>query len=61
MDEFNAKVRRIANLLAYEQPVDREPRMLVVAAELYNSYVPFDMPIVVLPNSRTVSGEFMSR
>lgn len=61
MDTFNDDVRRVANLLAYEQPTDEFPWVLVVMAKLYNSYAPFDMPVVELPRTRTVSGEFTAR
>lgn len=65
-EEFNAKVRRIAHMRSYGKPLSvichdtntrgDDRRLLVAAADLYLSYVPFD------PIERTeplpVSGEF---
>lgn len=44
LDTFNDDVRRVAQLLAYDQPVDEFPPTLITMAKLYNSYAPFDMP-----------------
>ena len=60
MDEFNEKVRRIANLKAYDQPIEEADRLLIVAGELYLSYMPFDLPERIEPPA-TVSGEFTAR
>lgn len=61
LDTFNEDVRRVAQLLAYDQPVDGFPPTLITMAKLYNSYAPFDMPSWELPRTRTVSGEFTAR
>lgn len=61
MCPFNDDVRRVANLLAYEQPTDQIPRMLVEAAKLYLSYAPFDMPNEPERAGMVASGEFIAR
>lgn len=61
MDEFANNVRRIANLLAYEQPTGDAPRLLVVAADLYNKWAPFPMPDEPARYGMEASGEFTAR
>lgn len=70
MDTFNEKVRRIANLRAYDERIDdiaiavdtfgTELRLLIVAADMFLSYMPFDMPERTEPPA-TMSGEFTAR
>jgi hypothetical protein len=70
MDTFNETVRRIANLRAYGMDAEQvtmhvqgtgtELRLLVVAADMFLSYAPFDMPERTEPTS-PVSGEFTAR
>lgn len=70
MDGFNEKVRRIANLRAYDERIDdisiavdtfgTDLRLLVVAADMFLSYIPFDMPERG-PEPTTASGEFTAR
>lgn len=61
MSEFNDAVRRLANLIAYEQDTGDAPKMLVVAATLYNQWAPFDMPDEPLRFGGVASGEFAAR
>jgi len=61
LDTFNQDVRRVANLLAYEQPVTEQPRMLVIAAQLYLGW-DGEMPEPVIRTAPEVaSGEFTAR
>jgi hypothetical protein len=61
LDTFNQDVRRVANLLAYEQPVDDQPPMLVTMAKLYLAWAPFDMPDEPSRFGMQASGEFTAR
>ena len=61
LDTFHSEVRRIANLLAYEQPIDAQPRLLVAAAQLYLHYQPFTMPEEPSRYGASASGEFTAR
>jgi hypothetical protein len=61
LDKFNDDVRRVAQLLAYEQPIDDFPPMLVTMAKLYNSWAPFDMPKEPERAGMETSGEFIAR
>lgn len=62
MDGFNDAVRRLANLIAYEQPIPSDTdRWLLVCAQLYNSYAPFPMPNEPKRFRHEVSGEFTAR
>jgi hypothetical protein len=61
MDTFNDDVRRVANLLAYEQPTDEFPPMLVTMAKMFNSYAPFPMPVEPKRAGMEASGEFIAR
>lgn len=61
MDEFNNNVRRLANLIAYEQDTGNAPKMLVVAATLYNEWAPFPMPVEPVRFGMEASGEFTAR
>ena len=61
MDTFNDDVRRVANLLAYEQPVDEFPPMLITMAKLFNEWAPFPMPKEPLRAGMEISGEFTAR
>ena len=61
MDEFNNIVRRLANLLAYEQDTGDAPKMFVVAATLYNEWAPFPMPVEPSRFNSEASGEFTAR
>lgn len=60
LDDFNQRVRRVANLLAYEQPVEESP-LVVAAAKLYLSYEPFPMPNEPSRFGMETSGEFTAR
>lgn len=61
LDTFNQDIMRVANLLAYEQPVDGQPRMLVEAAKLYLKW-DGEMPEpVIRTEPETASGEFTAR
>jgi hypothetical protein len=60
-DTFNEDVRRVANLLAYEQPTTQIPPMLVAAAKLYLSW-DGEMPEPVIRTApETASGEIAAR
>ena len=61
VDSFNDDVRRIANLLVYDQSTAQIPPMLVAAAQLYLSYAPFDMPNEPERAGMEISGEFTAR
>ena len=61
MDTFNNDVRRVANLLAYEQPTDNIDPMIVTAARLYNLWAPFPMPDEPVRFGMEASGEFTAR
>jgi len=61
MDEFNNNVRRLANLIAYDQDTGDAPKMLVVAATLFNEWAPFPMPIEPPRFGSEASGEFTAR
>jgi hypothetical protein len=70
MEFFNERVRRIANLRAYGmtpeditkqvEATETELRLLVVCADMFIGYMPFDMPERTEPTS-PVSGEFTAR
>jgi hypothetical protein len=70
MEMFNEKIRRIANLRAYGERIDdiaiavdtfgTELRLLIVAADMFLAYIPFDMPERTEPTS-PISGEFTAR
>lgn len=61
LDTFNQDIRRVANLLAYEQSVSEQPRMLVEAAKLYLSW-DGELPEPVIRTApETASGEFVAR
>lgn len=71
-NSFNEQVRRVANLRAYEKPLDRIRheiklngdtdylRLIVVAADMFLAYAPFDLPERG-PEPTEVSGEFTAR
>jgi hypothetical protein len=61
LDTFNDDVRRVAQLLAYEQPTDGFPPTLIKMAKLYNEWAPFDMPKEAPRFSAEASGEFTAR
>lgn len=61
MDTFNDDIRRVAQLLAYEQPTDGFPTVLVTMAKMYNAWIPFDMPDEPLRFSMETSGEITAR
>lgn len=61
LDKFNDDVRRVAQLLAYEQPTDGFPPMLITMAKLYNSWIPFDMPNEPERAGMETSGEIIAR
>jgi len=61
MDEFNNNVRRLANLIAYDQDTGDAPKLLVVAATLYNQWAPFPMPVEPPRFGSETSGEFTAR
>lgn len=61
LDKFNDDIRRVAQLLAYEQPTDAFPPMLITMAKLYNSWIPFDMPNEPERADMEISGEFTAR
>jgi hypothetical protein len=61
MDEFNNNVRRLANLIAYDQDTGDAPKLLVVAATLFNQWAPFPMPDEPLRFGMEASGEFTAR
>ena len=58
---FNDDVRRVANLLAYEQSTAQMPPMLVAAAKLYLEWAG-EMPEPVIRTApELASGEFTAR
>lgn len=71
-NSFNVHVRRVANARAYEKPIERIRheiklngdtdylRLLVVAADMFLSYQPFDLPERG-PEPTELSGEFIAR
>jgi hypothetical protein len=61
MDTFNNDVRRLANLIAYDQDTGDAPKLLVVAATLYNQWAPFPMPVEPARFGSEASGEFTAR
>lgn len=61
LDTFNDDIRRVAQLLAYEQPTDGFPSVLITMAKLYNSWIPFDMPNEPERAGMEASGEFTAR
>lgn len=60
-DTFNEDVRRVANLIAYEQSTAQMPPMLVEAAKLYLKW-DGEMPEPeIRTKPETASGEFTAR
>lgn len=60
-DTFNEDVRRVANLLAYEQSTAQMPRMLVEAAKLYLAWSDEMPEPVIRTEPEVASGEFIAR
>lgn len=61
LDTFNQDVRRVANLLVYDQPVEGQPRMLVEAAKLYLAWDGELPEPVIRTKPEVASGEFTAR
>lgn len=61
LDTFNEDVRRVANLLAYEQSTAQIPPMLVAAAKLYLGWWDEMPEPVIRTKPEVASGEFVAR
>jgi hypothetical protein len=61
LDTFNNEIRRLANLVAYEQPTGEASPMMVTAAKMYLAW-DGEMPEPVIRTApETASGEISAR
>lgn len=61
LDTFNNEIRRLANLVAYEQPTGDAPPMMVAAARMYLGWDGETPEPVYRTGSEVASGEITGR
>jgi len=59
LDTFNQDVMRVANLLAYEQPVAKD--IITIAAQMYLEWAGEMPEPVIRTKPEVASGEFIAR